>query len=478
MAFEGLDFGILNRGVPPIDPAGSISRGLQLRQLMQAKKDDETMRELSQQAGGNLPQLADLAQGKGLYKQAGALREQHLKNQKEVVTIQETLGKIDKQKRDAIYAGAEDMARMASWAKTPEDFNNGLIQIAKDHPILGGLQQGADGIPMLPEKLQKYRVTTPEQFEPARALAIRNALPVLEAIKTLAPKIEERSGLQVPVTTDVTGQQTVGAPVGVKAQDPLGQLEQDVRNGIISQEDAFARRKLLREGKPAVQVNMQEKAPAGYRWGGEGTLEPIPGGPANKEVPSGVVTAFIDNEKLLGTIKDAIAGVKKYPDAIGFKTLAPDAVLQRMDPEGAATRALIAQVGSLKYKDMSGAAVTVSEDARMAPYIPKLTDSPGVVATKLSGLAKEIQRVQSGTATAYREGHRLIPQFRSYLGEGNPQETAPVKPAKAGAKRADSRPYASQPPATMDDLKYTAKTRGISFEEVRDQWLSGGGRIQ
>lgn len=259
MAFEGLDFGILTRGVPQIDPVGSITRGMQLRELVQAKKDDQAMRELSQQAAGNLPQLADLAQQRGLYKQAGAIRKQHYDTQKEIATIQETLGKVDKQKRDAIFAGAEDMARMASWAKTPEDFNNGLIEIAKSHPILGGLQQGPDGVPMLPEKLQKYRVTSPEALESARALAIRNAMPVLEAMKTLAPKIEERSGAQVPVTTDVTGRQTVGAPVGFKAQDELTKVNQDLANNQMSPEDAFARRKMLREGKPLVQVNTGEQ---------------------------------------------------------------------------------------------------------------------------------------------------------------------------------------------------------------------------
>ena len=410
MPFEGMDFGLLTRGVPQVDVAGSIGRGLQLRDMMQARKDDDAMRELSQQAGGDLGQLADLAQGKGLYKQAQGIRKQQLDAQKEMITIREALGRVDKQRRDAIAAGNEDIGKMAAWADTPEKWNQGIQVVLQDHPILtNGVQ------PFL-------------QFSPENRKAVMTrAATVSAALSGLQPKVEERNGAMVPVTTDVLGQQTVGAPVGFKAQDPLAQLNQDVRNGLVSEEDAFMRRKMLREGKPSVVVNTGEKLPPGWRQDPEnpGAWKPIPGGPANKEVPSSIVQGFVDNEKLLGTIQEAIQGVQKNPGAIGFKNLMPDSLVQRADPEGASTRALIAQVGSLKYKDMSGAAVTVSEDQRMAPYIPKLTDSPEVVATKLQGLAEEIQRVQKGTATAYKDGHRLIPQFKAYLSE-QPKSTAPA----------------------------------------------------
>jgi len=222
--------------------AGSLGRGMQLRDMMQAKKDDQAIRELSQQAGGNLPQLADLAQQKGLYKQAGAIRKQHLDTQKEIAAIQESLGKVDAQRRDAIRAGNEDVGRMAAWADTPEKWQQGIQVVLQDHPIIA---QG----------LQPFMQFTPEN----RKAVLMRAAKMDAALATLQPKVEERSGAMVPVTTDITGQQTVGAPVGVKAQDPLGQLEQDVRNGLISEEDAFARRKMLREGKPAVQVNMGEQ---------------------------------------------------------------------------------------------------------------------------------------------------------------------------------------------------------------------------
>lgn len=452
MAFEGLDFGILTRGVPQIDPVGSITRGMQLRELVQAKKDDQAMRELSQQAAGNLPQLADLAQQRGLYKQAGAIRKQHYDTQKEIATIQETLGKVDKQKRDAIFAGAEDMARMASWAKTPEDFNNGLIEIAKSHPILGGLQQGPDGVPMLPEKLQKYWVTSPEALESARALAIRNAMPVLEAMKTLAPKIEERSGAQVPVTTDVTGRQTVGAPVGFKAQTEAGKAAQDQANAILTPEEAAALKLKATTHSPGVTVNTGEKLPPGWRKDPNDPNRwiPIPGGPhdANsKDKPlteaQGNALGFgvrareadvILNELEAGGANVA-GGLQRVASSVpGVGNYMTPEALQKYDQ---AKRNFVSAV----LRKESGAAISAAEFANEdKKYFPQPGDKPEV-----------IQQKRDARKTA-------IGVLQIQAGRDLPEVVKPVKPAKPGAKQV----------MTMDDARATAASTGKTVGEVID----------
>lgn len=216
MAFEGMDFSILNR-VPQVDVAGSMGKGLQLRDMMQAREDDDTMRQLSQQAGGNLGQLADLAQGKGLYRQAQGIRKQDLDTQKEIVTIRETLGKVDKQRREAIQAGNEDVGKMAVWADTPEKWQQGMQVVMRDHPIL---QQG----------LQPFLQFSPEN----RTAVMTKAATVDAALKTLQPKVEDIGGAMVPVTTSITGQQTVGAPLGYKAQDAGTKIEQDRKNELAA----------------------------------------------------------------------------------------------------------------------------------------------------------------------------------------------------------------------------------------------------
>lgn len=225
----GIDAGIysqVGQGVPVMDPVGAITKGLQLKQLKQSVQDDQTMRDLSQQAGGNLGTLADLAQGKGLYKQAMDLRQKQIAQQKEVATIQETLGKVDAQRRAAIQAGNEDVGKMAAWADTPEKWQQGLQVVLRDHPVLA---QG----------LQPFMQFSPEN----RKAVLTRAQSVQAALDGLKPKVEERNGVMVPVTTDVLGQQTVGAPVAVKAQSDVAKINQDEKNGAVTPAQAEQERR-------------------------------------------------------------------------------------------------------------------------------------------------------------------------------------------------------------------------------------------
>lgn len=83
--------------------------------------------------------------------------------------------------------------------------------------------------------------------------------------------------------------------------------------------------------------------------------------------------------------------------AIGFGTgLLGDRVTQWNDPEGTDARARIGQIGGLIIKDTSGAAVSLSEDQRLAKWVPLVTDSPKVAIAKLKNLKRELaQRNQT-----------------------------------------------------------------------------------
>lgn len=175
MPFEGMDFGLLNRGVPQIDVAGSLGKGFQLRDMVQAHQDDQAMRELSKTAGGNLGQLADLAQQKGLYRQAQALRAQAVEHQVKVADLGKKLaetakiqGEVAVQRLGAVNAASQDLDKLALTAKTPEEWQAGLFENAQKHPIMGGLQQGPDGSPILPKAYQQYFDFTPANVEAAR----------------------------------------------------------------------------------------------------------------------------------------------------------------------------------------------------------------------------------------------------------------------------------------------------------------------
>lgn len=107
------------------------------------------------------------------------------------------------------------------------------------------------------------------------------------------------------------------------------------------------------------------------------------------------------NKSQLLVIDDALAELEKNPDAVGLKRgvgeIIPfmggvqDQINQRFDPEGVGARAQIANIGSLKLHDRSGAAVTISEFPRLKPFIPTSADTPDAIRRKMAKLREGIE---------------------------------------------------------------------------------------
>ncbi|CAB5194659.1 hypothetical protein UFOVP171_18 [uncultured Caudovirales phage] len=176
-----------------------------------------------------------------------------------------------------------------------------------------------------------------------------------------------------------------------------------------------------------------ESAPSGWQRTANGGLEYILGGPADPETikkqaearrnselkppPEPVKKALLANIENLRKARDALAlsqgktvGVLQGdPNATGLKGFAPDFVLQRMDPTGVDTRAVIADLGSMIIHDRSGAAVTASEYPRLVPFIPRDRDDPPVVQKKLERFIQEYEAIQQDYADMYSEdqGYKL-----------------------------------------------------------------------
>lgn len=156
----------------------------------------------------------------------------------------------------------------------------------------------------------------------------------------------------------------------------------------------------------------RKDAPTGYRWKDDGTLESIPGGPADKQgrqanlkpPPVAATKAYIDNRTSIRKIADAFSAVNAYPDAVGFdKGMLPNAITSRTDPKGVDARAKISDIGSLLIHDRSGAAVTVAETPRLLPFVPQVGDTPQVVKTKLKNLRAALEETNSDIEDAYGE---------------------------------------------------------------------------
>lgn len=99
------------------------------------------------------------------------------------------------------------------------------------------------------------------------------------------------------------------------------------------------------------------------------------------------------NVSQLAIIEDALKELDKAPGAVGLLRGLPvigDRLDPRADPAGVAARAQIANIGSLKIHDRSGAAVAVTEFPRLAPFIPSITDPPDAIRVKLGKLRDAI----------------------------------------------------------------------------------------
>lgn len=136
-------------------------------------------------------------------------------------------------------------------------------------------------------------------------------------------------------------------------------------------------------------------APSGFQWADPTAprqgVERIPGMPPVDKLPAARQKAVDDADTALRNIDDALQLVEQNPDAVGLKTMVPDIVLNRMDPEGTVTRAAIAGLSAERLHSMLGAAQTTSEFARLRPNIPAPGDDMPTVKRKLTALRKQVQ---------------------------------------------------------------------------------------
>jgi hypothetical protein len=122
-----------------------------------------------------------------------------------------------------------------------------------------------------------------------------------------------------------------------------------------------------------------------------------------KDAPQTVVKAYTANQSALNQIDDAIAAVKSNPDAFGLKNFAGDTIMQRVDEKGVGPRAKVADIGSLKIHDRTGAAMSAAESVRLKPFIPSATDTAETAVKKLQGLKQAYEENNVGMEQYYNE---------------------------------------------------------------------------
>lgn len=213
-----------------------------------------------------------------------------------------------------------------------------------------------------------------------------------ESYKTTTPTAmaTDRLGLELAPYTTMAKLKELNQPYS-----EAGKLMYDVQEGLVDPAVAEAQM-----GKGAVDIRLKEaqikatealasqrsqpggaKAPAGYRFKQDGSLEAIPGGPATKLSPEAAAK--------VGSLETAISNlpnVRKVMSNINVLSAA-DWVRDAGDI-GQAKRQVVQGIESA-LRAMSGAAVPPEEVKRYAMlYMPRFDDTPTTKKRKLDELEK------------------------------------------------------------------------------------------
>jgi hypothetical protein len=235
----------------------------------------------------------------------------------------------------------------------------------------------------------------------------------------------------------------VSKRLGVDPNQPLNMADPNVKaalaDAIAAQEGGSPRQgggaRVVAQGAPkasARPATAQEKA--AYGISGDVPAQMLPSGEIRvvsgtgaglKRIPPKIQEGYVSNSSAIKQIDEAIAALRANPDAMGLKNMFGDEIMQRADPKGVAVRAQVANIGSLKRHDRSGAAVTAAETPILKPFLPGPTDRADAAITKLEGLKRELVNANGEIEVAYGEDSGYTP-----IGGGR-SPAAPVAPARA-----------------------------------------------
>lgn len=369
----------VNAGVQGIAGLGALQKQMQERQLMQAlaSGDDAALA----RTPGGLQALIQKAQvQEHLAKAAGAQREQQF---------------FSPENRAQFMTGGAP-AVPAQAPATPNDDE-------------GNANPGVPAQPAVPGQLDLAKFA-----QAGAAQGIKGAEPLLNHLaqrdQAKATMLQNMQIANDKIQKDYDLAAQRGADAKELAQIRLdGQKELRVLAGSIA---AAGRR----EPQPHYITN----ADGIFQVGANGQAMPVMGPDgkpltgkttADKVIPSPIAKAYTENANSLRKIDSALEKVKNFPDSFGLTKALGDTANQRLDPEGVEARAIVADIGSLKIHDRSGAAVTAAETPRLKPFIPNVTDTPETIKKKLGLFRQEYQNIQNDLQGMYGadQGYKSFP---------------------------------------------------------------------
>jgi hypothetical protein len=301
------------------------------------------------------------------------------------------------------------LAQMLKQSELPAAFNLGAEETRFQQPVGGGapvvVARGA--AKPLPSPFAQINL---EKFTPASVQAAMNPDGTVDRTKLVA--IPERATGDLAVYN-----------LYVEQQKAAGKVPMGIDQFMAEQKRAGRTPPAITYGSPVAATDAAGN-PVFLQPGRTGNAPSVIQGftpPVEKlrPIPATVNTAILGNEKANNQLDRAIAllsgkdlpGMTGDASATGFKGVLPNAILNRVDPQGVAARAEIADIGSLILHDRSGAAVTASESPRLMPFIPTTTDDNDTVLKKLGRLKLELANETAAMKDIYskEQGYKESP---------------------------------------------------------------------
>jgi hypothetical protein len=322
--------------------AGGLSQGLQVRQAMKMQQDEAEARRKSDALRETLSMLA-ARDTYGLVPEAQASQEQ-------------ATGRLGDMLRSLKIPGLNaprDMAQGATMDAGPE------MPDTRPRVAMGG---------------QSFVV------DPTRSAAGRARAERLEDYgrvrgDTLAD--QQAAAQRAQAATDAENRRAF-ATFSTAFPQQAGTYRPDIDYGaLMKRSDA---RDMQDRGFRQAQSLQAQRAAADAASVGQG----------GRAIPLGALKPMIENQTALSRVGQALSAVANNGDALGPSNIGPGAWIKNnvlgASGDDVATRAAIADIGSQIIHDRSGAAVTVSEYPRLAPFVPSPSDRPDVARAKLTRL--------------------------------------------------------------------------------------------
>lgn len=280
-----------------------------------------------------------------------------------------------------------------------------------------------------------YRDAAEMQARPGPAMAMGSRFGALPSPQAMA---NARIGPERSVGGQTYRLDRTQTPQGVRdtaAQQRAREILEE-RQALAKQRmEEMTREQRFREGEGARERASRERI--------AGTRIPEPTAPtpeaAMQKLPAATRNGIITSRTTAQLIRGALEDLDKNPESVGWRSgMTPDVLENRDrvfgipnplgDTQGQPTRANIANLGSLKVLDRSGATVPIGEWERIKPFIPILTgpfaDSPESVKNKLQSMLREIEAETNAVGTFYGV------DLSGYMGGGSPEAPAAASPGE------------------------------------------------